>query len=165
MNEQLIPNAHLYAARRQIEIAEKLGSGKDGIVLVGRDKTKPLDLAIKVASRDDLYIREKLAYQRLESRAIIQVLGFNVPQLIGFDDELRVIEMTVVKRPFVLDFAAAYLDVRPEFPEDVWAQWEADKREQFETRWPTVLKILNAFEELGIYLLDVSPANIAFFES
>jgi hypothetical protein len=49
------------------------------------------------------------------------VLGFNVPQLIGFDDELHVIEMTVVKRPFVLDFAAAYLDVRPEFPEDVWA--------------------------------------------
>jgi hypothetical protein len=58
MNEQLIPNAHLYAARRQIEIAEKLGSRKDGIVLVGIDKTKPLDLAIKVARRYDLYIRE-----------------------------------------------------------------------------------------------------------
>lgn len=123
MNEQLIPNARLYAARRQIEIAEKLGSGKDGIVMVGKRKVNPADVAIKVARFDELYVREKAAYQRLESLAIEAVMGFNVPQLIGFDDELRVTEMTVVKRPFVLDFAAAYLDKRPEFPEEVWADW------------------------------------------
>lgn len=70
--------------------------------------------------------------------------------------------MTIVKRPFVLDFAGAYLDARPEFPEDVWADWEAGKREQFEAHWPVVQAILDAFEELGIYLLDVSPGNIAF---
>ena len=29
----------------------------------------------------------------------------------------------------------AYLDVRPEFPTEVWADWEAEKREQFEERW------------------------------
>ena len=70
--------------------------------------------------------------------------------------------MTVVDRPFVLDFAAAYLDTRPAFPAEVWNAWEAEKQEQFETNWPVVLKILGAFEEMGIYLLDVSPANIAF---
>ena len=58
----------------------------------------------------------------------------------------------------------AYLDQRPDFPGDVWADWEADKREKFEARWPTVQKILDAFEELGIYLLDVSPGNIAFLD-
>ena len=42
------------------------------------------------------------------------------------------------------------------------ADWEAQKREQFEDRWPMVEKILAAFEEVGIYLLDVSPANIRF---
>jgi hypothetical protein len=164
MNEQLVPNAHLYAARRQIEIAEKLGSGKDGIVLVGRRKANPADVAVKVARFDEPYVRERLAYQRLASLAIDAVLGFNVPQLIGFDDELRVLEMTVVKRPFVLDFAAAYLDARPPFPEEVWDEWESEKREQFEARWPMVQKILAAFEDFGIYLLDVSPANIAFLD-
>jgi hypothetical protein len=70
--------------------------------------------------------------------------------------------MTIVDRPFVLDFAAVYLEKRPEFPPEIWAEWEAEKREQFEDRWPIVLEILNAFEEIGMYLTDVSPANISF---
>jgi hypothetical protein len=82
--------------------------------------------------------------------------------LITFDDRLLVLEMTIVKRPFVLDFAGAYLDSRPDFPQDVWTDWEAEKREQFEERWPIVQKVLDAFEEMGIYLLDVSPGNIGF---
>ena len=73
-------------------------------------------------------------------------------------------EMTILERPFVLDFAGAHLDVRPDFPEEIWEDWEADKREQFEARWTMVQKILDAFEELGIYLLDVSPGNIAFLD-
>ena len=163
----LIPNARLYAARHQLELAETLGSGKDGIVLVAKHKAKPAkpaDIAIKVLRFDEGYLRERQAYQRLGKIAITTVLGFNVPQLLGFDDELRVLEMTIVKRPFVLDFAAAYLDARPEFSQDVWTEWEAEKREQFEERWPVVQKVLAAFEEIGIYLLDVSPSNIAFLD-
>ncbi len=79
--------------------------------------------------------------------------GFNVPQLLGSDDGLRAIAMTIVKRPFVLEFS-----------EEVWADWEAEKREQFEHRWPAVQALLNAFEEFRIYLLDVSPSNIAFLD-
>ena len=164
MNEMLLPNARLYAPRHQLELAETLGSGKDGIVLVAKHKTKPADVAIKVLRFDDPYLREKQAYQRLATMAVNKVLGFNVPQLVGSDDALQVLEMTIVKRPFVLDFAGAYLDVRPEFPADVWADWEAEKREQFEGRWPRVEKVLIAFEEMGIYLLDVSPSNIAFLD-
>jgi hypothetical protein len=70
--------------------------------------------------------------------------------------------MTIVERPFVLDFAGAYLDKRPDFPLEVWADWEAEKREQFEGCWPQVQKLPDAFEELGIYLLDPSPGNIGF---
>jgi hypothetical protein len=162
MNESLIPNARPYAARYQLEFAEKLGSGKDGIVLVAKYKAKPADVAIKVFRFEDAYRREKLAYQRLERLGVTRVLGFNVPQLLRFDDELRVLEMTIVRRPFILDFAGAYLEQRPEFSTDVWAQWEAEKREQFEGRWPTIERILSEFEAMGIYLLDVSPANIAF---
>ena len=162
MNESLIPSARLYAVRHQLEIAESPGSGKDGIVLIAKRKGKPAESAIKVLRWTEAFEREKRVYERLKKEAVASVLGFNVPQLLGYDDELLVIEMTIVKRPFVLDFAAAYLDVRPEFPQDVWTEWEAEKREQFEGRWPRVEKVLTAFEEMGIYLLDVSPSNIAF---
>ena len=111
---------------------------------------------------DETYQREKEAYERLRTCGISKVRGFHVPQLIASDDSLRIIQMTIVARPFILDFAAAYLDRRPEFSEEIWADWEKEKREQFEERWPQVQAILDEFEQLGIYLLDVSPANIAF---
>ena len=84
----LIPNAGRYAARHQLELAETLGSGKDGIVLVAKHKARPADIAIKVLRFDESYLRERQAYQRLGKIAITTVLGFNVPQLVGFDDEL-----------------------------------------------------------------------------
>jgi len=143
-------------------VAETLGSGKDGIVIVARNKAKPGDVAIKVFRFDEAYLREKQVYERLRSLGVTSILGFNVPQLIAFDDDSRIIEMTIVRRPFVLDFAGAHLHSRPEFPADVWDDWEADMRDKFEARWREVRRILDAFEELGIYLLDVSPSNIAF---
>lgn len=162
MNENLMPNVRAYAAERQLLIAEPLGSGKDGIVLVGKSSTARV--AVKALRFEEFYLREKAGYQRLEERGIDSVFGFNVPKLLGFDDRLRILEMTIVTRPFVLDFAGAHLDARPEFAAEVWADWEAEKRDQFEGRWPMVEKILAAFEELGIYLLDVSPGNIAFLD-
>jgi len=33
------------------------------------------------------------------------ILGFHVPQLLGADDELMAIEMTIVSPPYLLDFA------------------------------------------------------------
>ncbi len=159
-----MPKARLYAAGRGLGLAETLGSGKDGIVLVAKHKNKPADVAVKILCLEEPYWREKRAYQRLGMMAVTTVLGFNVPELIDFDDELLALQMTIVRRPFVLDFAAAYLDRRPDFPEDVWTTWEEEKREQFEGRWPAVQDVLAAFERLGIYLLDVSPGNIGFLD-
>ena len=95
-------------------------------------------------------------------RAITEVLGFAVPQLIDFDERLEIVEMTIVSPPFVLDFAGAALDRRPQFPEDVLAEWQAEKAEQFGERWPTVRLIMSSFAGLGIYLADVKPGNIEF---
>src|SRR5438552_6663800 len=162
MNEILMPNARLYADQRQLELGEALGSGKDGIVLVAKRKAQPAKVAIKALRWPEAYERERDVYERLRGGGVIAILGFNVPQFVGSDDGLRILEMTIVERPFVLDFAGAYLDKRPEFPEQIWADWEAEKREQFETRWPEVRRVLDAFEEIGVYLLDVSPSNIAF---
>jgi hypothetical protein len=170
MNEILLAKARLYAARRQLDLAEELGSGKDGIVLVGKHKTNPAngarlaDVAVKIHRFEEAYLREKRAYQRLSLQGVTTVEGFNVPELIAFDDVLLALEMTIVKRPFVVDFAAAHLDRRPDFPEEVWAAWEEERREHFEQRWPTVQKIMAVFEVLGVYLTDVSPGNIGFLD-
>lgn len=164
MNESLILNVRAYASERQLQIAERLGSGKDGIVLVGRSMADAARVALKAHKFTESYFREKAVYQRLAAMSVVTVLGFNVPRLLAADDALRVIEMTIVKRPFVLDFAGAYLDARPEFSAEIWAHWEAEKCDQFEGRWATVRDILAAFEGIGVYLLDVSPANIAFLD-
>jgi hypothetical protein len=164
MNEILIPNARAYAAQRQIDITESLGSGKDGIVLVGKGKLNPARVALKAHRFSELYEREQAVYNRLKTMSKDTVIGFNVPRLINSDGTLLVLEMTIVERPFVLDFAGAYLDTRPEFSADIWADWEAEKREQFEQRWATVQEVITAFEAMGIYLLDVSPNNIAFLD-
>ena len=162
MNEIVMPNARLYADQRQLELGETLGSGKDGIVTVAKRKVQPAKVAIKALRWPEAYERERSVYERLQGAGVVAILGFNVPQLVGSDDGLRVLEMTIVEPPFVLDFAGAYLEKRPEFTAEIWADWEAEKREQFETRWSEVRRVLDAFEEMGVYLLDVSPGNIAF---
>jgi len=130
--------------------------------MAGELKSEGLNVAIKAHGFQERYIREKDVYERLLAAKVCVVEGFEVPQLLGFDDLLKVIEMTIVSRPFVLDFASAHLDVRPAFTDEIWEQWEIEKREQFEERWPTVQAIMDAFEELGIYLTDVTPNNIGF---
>ena|SRR5579884_110896 len=162
--ETLVRKARMYADTRGLELAETLGSGKDGIVLVAKFKDKPGDVAIKILHSEESYRREKETYQRLKQLQITTMHGFNVPQLIRFDDELLVLEMTIVRRPFVLDFASAYLDARPEFSAEIWEAWESEKREQFESRWSVVLRVMQTLQGYGIYLLDVSPSNIAFLD-
>jgi hypothetical protein len=107
-------------------------------------------------------VREREVYERLRQTGINKILEFNVPQPISVDHELRIIEMTVVTRPFVLDFAGAYLDTRPDFSELIWHDWELQKQDQFEARWPRVQEVLAELEKLDIYMVDVSPSNIAF---
>ena len=77
---------------------------------------------------------------------------------------LLIIELSVVSRAFVLDFAGAYFDMLPDFPDEQWETWEAEKREQFENRWPEVRAVMGALEELDIHMVDVSPSNIAFLD-
>jgi hypothetical protein len=162
MNDMALKNADAYAAQHGLTIAARLGFGVHGTVHVAKDKVKNDRSAVKAHLSAAPYLRELAVYQRLMEAGVTIVLGFNVPQLIGSDDALHVIEMTIVTRPFVLDFAGAYLDARPEFSEEIWAEWEAQKREQFGERWKTVQAIMGAFEEMDIYLVDISTSNIAF---
>ena len=80
-----------------------LGDGKDGFVFETERKS-----AVKFLIDDTLYRRELRAYQILRQRDIDELNGFQIPRLIRQDEPLRAIEMTIVRPPFLLDFASAY---------------------------------------------------------
>ena len=159
-----IKNARTYAARNASILVEQLGFGVHGNVHVIEHKIKTEKSAIKAHRAMDAYLRERSVYELLRRASVTDVLGFHVPQFINADDELQVIEMTIVTRPFVLDFAGAHLGARPEFPPEIWAEWETEKQEQFGEDWRIVQGVMDAFETLGVYLVDVSPNNIAFLD-
>jgi hypothetical protein len=105
--EALIQNALAYAARHELKLAERLGFGVHGIILVAEHKPHGGRTALKAHRETDPYLRERVAYERLRRAAVTEILGSNVLQFIRAADALRVIEMTIVARPFVLDFAGA----------------------------------------------------------
>ena len=72
--------------------------------------------------------------------------------------------MTVVSRPFVLDFAGARLDQPFDFSEEVMADWQEAKQEQFEMHWSEAQAILRELETYGIFVEDVNPNNISLVE-
>lgn len=162
--EELLRRADLYAERYGLTLGEQLGFGVHGIVLVAKNQTGPGRSAIKIHEREAPYQRERDVYLRLREHEVCQIQGCHVPQLLRFDNQLWVIEMEVVARPFVLDFAGAYLDQPPDYPAEVLADWHEEKQEQFGERWTDVQAILAALKRYGIHMVDISPGNISFRE-
>jgi len=160
--ENISERAEAFVARHDRRLAGRLGFGIHGIVFAIEGNAHPGVAALKIHDASRPYLREKEVYGRLKEEGIIEIRAFRVPQLIAFDDELLALEMTVVKPPFVLDFAGAYLDFAPEFSEEIWAEWTRKNEEQFGADWPMARTILAELEDLGIHMHDPSPANIRF---
>jgi hypothetical protein len=98
--------------------------------------------------------------------SIVEVAGFSVPQLIHHDDRLWVVEMGIVSPPFVLDFAGAYLDQRPDYPDEVMEEWQAGQAGTVRRENVGIVQnVMAHFARMGIYLADVKPGNISFAES
>lgn len=157
---ELILRAESYAKNngRRILRKERLGVGTDGEVW---RSTRPS--AIKVVLNTRNYRDELESYRRLKAAGIYELCGFAIPRLFGWDDDLQVIELSIVNPPYLLDFGKVYFD-RP--PTDVYdaAQLKsaaAEARSFFGTNWPVVSKLLNALQEkVGIWYVDPKPANI-----
>src|SRR5438445_8821620 len=98
MEEILIQNPQIFSSQHQLQLAERLGFGIHGIIFVAEDKSKAGKTALKVHRSVEPYLREREVYERLRDAGVSEILGFNVPQLIRFDDELRIIEMSIVAR-------------------------------------------------------------------
>ena len=118
--------------------------------------------ALKAHHAIENYVSEREAYRRLAAASVNQIQSLNVPQLLNWDDQLLIVEMTIVTKPFLLDFAGATLDRRADFPHELWREWEEQKREQFGDRWTFVENVIDELERFGIYLTDVSPSNISW---
>lgn len=146
-----------YASLRDRTLKQQLGYGYDGIVY-----STECQSAVKGLRYQALYERERDVYLRLYNLQIESVCGCNVPKLMDYDDRLWVIEMEIVSPPFVLDFAGAYLDRKPDFPADVMRTWQREKRAQFRDDWPRVLSIMAELARHGVHLADVKPGNITF---
>lgn len=155
-HEEVTGRALQYAANKGLALVEQLGFGVHGVVWSTDQRS-----AIKChAPQSPYYERERDIYLRLRDAGLTEVSGFHVPELVDFDDRLWTIEIAIVQPPFVLDFAGAYLDGRPDFSDETWAEWRAEKQEQFGKNWPKARSVIAALEQYGIYMSDVSPNNI-----
>ena len=159
---ETVGRAEEYCRRKGLVLANRLGFGVHGSVFEATNQSNGRRSAVKAQERERFYLRERNVYLRLMENSVTHVRGAEVPQLLGYDDELWVIEMAIVSRPFVLDFAGAYLDEPPDYSEEIWADWRAEKEEQFGTRWPEVQAIIRELESYGVFMADVNPGNVSF---
>ncbi|MBI3463008.1 MAG: hypothetical protein HY000_08100 [Planctomycetes bacterium] len=104
--EALRQNAETFARQRGIGIEQQLGFGIDGTVWGTTRKS-----VVKAHEREIAYCRERDVYYRLKDRGVTSIVRSSVPALIDYDDRLLVLEIEIVKPPWVIDFAHAYLDV------------------------------------------------------
>ena len=160
MDEDLHELTRRYTLKRNITLREPLGFGVHGNVFAAEDNTNRGFFALKLHREQRPFEQECSVYERLREEQVAQIQGLNVPQLLRADQEFRTIEMTIVRKPFLLGFADARLDQAPDFSDDVIQQWQEQKAEIFGERWPDVTRVLAALQGLGIYLLDVNPGNI-----
>ena len=135
------------------------GPGQDGFVRESSDST-----AVKFFDRQDRFLRERDVYRDLRSLRLRKVDNFWIPRLLDDLEDLLILELTQVRRPFVLDFAGAKLEHEiPDFSEDVMADHHAHLEELFGDKWTEALAVAESFRvATGYTLLDIHPGNIAF---
>jgi hypothetical protein len=89
-----------------------------------------------------------------------------VPFLFGEDHDLRALEISIVDRPFILDFAGAKQPHEvPDFEEHVIEEYNERLQDMFGDKWTDALHVSEMFRQAtGFVLMDIHPGNIAFAE-
>jgi hypothetical protein len=155
------PRIRAYESRHHCRLSVPLGAGpgQDGFVLLSDRRS-----AVKFFDRSERFARELEVYHVLLDKGIRSVEGHSVPELLNSDLDLLAIEMTIVERPFVLDFAGAKLPHEiPDFEQHVIDEHIEHLQELFGDQWSDALHVAEMFRQAtGFTLLDIHPGNIAF---
>lgn len=147
-----------YCERHGVTTKQLLGQGKDGAVWQTQRGS-----ALKIHEQIESYAAERNAYMRLRARKIDVIAGFEIPLLYAVDDDFLAIEMSIVKPPYLLDFASAKLDSPPDLIEDEGHSLADLVFERFGERAAEIFYLRQQLEQhAGIYLIDIHPHNIKF---
>jgi hypothetical protein len=136
-----------------------LGWGVDGVVYPSPTDTT----AVKIHKGEESFARELAAYKRLRKHDVTVFEGFNVPRLVRFDASRLIIEMSVVKVPFLLDFAGSTLNTPKKYPPHAMQEFWEKVHERFEDDADTAISVFwGLVRQYGIYYWDLKPGNLQF---
>ena len=133
----------------------RLGWGISGYVYLAPD----LRTAVKVLRYRAGFDAEVRTYQMLRRLGFRQLLGFTVPRMLGYRDDLLAIQMDFVRSPYLLDFAGVQFS-KPDFSRDVMAHWHQKISEFFSPNEAMIYGIYAALARHGIYYMDFRPSNV-----
>lgn len=159
-NAVLLVSAEIYAKSKGLVLIRQpmLGHGSDGAVW-----RTSRDTALKVLHKEENFTNELECYRRFKAAGVRSIGRFAVPFLEGSDESLRVIEMTIVDPPFLLDFGKVHLDVPPPYFGDkqLMANAYSEWRERYGSDWLAIASVLGVLRaKFGIYYVDPRPSNI-----
>jgi hypothetical protein len=134
-----------------------LGWGLDGVVYAHPSVAN----AVKIHKNPESFEKELAAYQRLYSNRVDKLGDFAVPTLMTYSRKLGVLEISIVKKPFLLDFAAATVDKPNDFTPDAMSDWWDRVRDDFGDDFETARDVFWSLKRLhGIYYWDLKPRNL-----
>lgn len=115
---------------------------------------------IKVFAQNRPYATEKKIYQYFQDRDIKDLYGLNVPALVSYSDELLLIEMTAVQKPYILDFAECDLG-KCRYPQEQIHEFVQQMVERFDERAMDAESIFyRLVRQHKIYYWDLKPGNL-----
>jgi len=145
------------SGERQIE-ERRLGSGTDGEVYIVNGPS-----AVKVHYDRHRFLNELHAYQVLSRIGLEHIGEFRIPVFRQYDDQLLIIEMSVVKPPYLIDFGKATIGKGQDWSDEHMAYWWEQVEDKFENDFAVASQI---FEQLvrrtNIYQWDLNPSNLNF---
>ncbi|MEX2092033.1 MAG: hypothetical protein WD971_05115 [Pirellulales bacterium] len=160
-DSQLLSRAEEYADSKGIRLIGKdmLGYGSDGSVWHSSRRT-----AVKALYHQKNFDNELECYRRLKAASVRHIGMFDVPFLEDFDKDRRILEISIVQPPYLLDFGKVYLDHAPThlYDEQMMENANAEWHERFGKRWSKVLHAMKLLEQHGIYYYDPRPGNVCF---
>lgn len=164
IEEELEKRARLYCDTKGMRLVVNpiLGFGSDGRVWRTSAGT-----AVKAFEMAKCYTQEQECYRRLSGARVVEIDGLAVPAMEGFDDKLMVVEMSIVQKPYLLDFGKVHLDKPPPYYKDANVMSDLTSRieDDFGDQAFRIYGVLSTLTSFGIWYTDPSCRNICLEEN